>query len=593
VKLTLRLLALLILLLSCSRDGPPPNVLLIGVDTLRPDHLGSYGYGRSTSPHIDGLADEGILFERAVSQCPWTLPSFASIMTSLYPSQHGAGLNMGDLGTGFPTMAEILADQGYATGAVVSSRVLSPEFGLNRGFAYYDVNRADEERRAPEVTSIALSWLDGVDGQPFFLFVHYFDPHLPYAPPAPYDGIFETATGSLFGSEFDLRPLLEDAATLRELLEAFTGPDWERIVSLYDGEIAYTDEAIGGLLQGLDERGLMENTLVILLGDHGEEFYEHGGLGHGHTLFDEVIRVPLVISPPGGLPGGMRIKSQVRMVDVLPTILDLLGFEFVYAPEGVSLLGLMESGLRERARHGSLFPSEVAYSEGLRRGTERKSLCAYPWKLIYDTETDRDMVFSLEADPGEVSPVAGDPPESIEQLKNTLIRNLMTLKDTWYIDMVPGPAPSDFKFRISVEHDLWRGRFTLCRYIAAGGDIVRPSDLTRDLSRLEADKTGLHEPLTLAFQVDAPPGLPVSFDLSIDGVPATRATYFGNTSLTPDGMPFALHGMRRALRSEGGPSLDRSPPYFVIRRSEAKRAGRPAKIGEETRGALRALGYIQ
>jgi arylsulfatase A-like enzyme len=580
--------------LSCAKDEPRFNVLLIGVDTLRPDHLGCYGYDRPTSPAIDGLAREGVLFEAPVSQCPWTLPSFASMFTSLYPTQHGAGINMSGLGTAFPTMAGILAGEGYATGAVLSSLVLSPEFGVNRGFGYYDVNAADERRDALDVTRLALTWLDGLDGQPFFLFVHYFDPHLPYAPPTPYDTLFGGGLRGSMGSVFDIKPLVEDEVTLDDRLAEFTEQDWRRIVSLYDGEIGFTDMAIGRLLAGLSERGLRRKTLVVLLADHGEEFYEHGGLGHGHTLFDEVIRVPLILSLPGGLPGGVRVKSQVRMVDVLPTVLDILHIESAYMPEGVSLLGMVEGRERAHPREGSLFPAHMAYSEGLRRGTERKSVCAYPWKLIYDTETDVDMVFNLETDRGEAEPITGRLPESVAILKDALMRNLIMLEDTWYVEMVPGQTPCDFGLRISMEQDLSRGRFTLCRYITAAGAIGEPAGVRIDHSRLAVDEVALREPLTLAFQVDAPPGLPVVFDLSINGEPATDKTYLGDKLLRPEAMPFALHARRKALKGEGTPPDDRHPPYFVVRHSEATRPGHTAaRLGEATKAELRALGYIQ
>jgi arylsulfatase A-like enzyme len=594
MRTVLRVLVLAGLALSCGSEGPRLSVLLIGVDTLRPDHLGCYGYDRATSPNIDRLAADGVLFEMPVSQCPWTLPSFGSVLTSLYPTQHGAGINMSTMGTDFPTMGGILAREGYATGAVLSSRVLSPEFGLNRGFDHYDVNEAGEDRNALEVTRLALEWLDGLRGRPFFLFVHYFDPHLPYAPPAPYDTLFDGGGAASIGTSFDIQPLLEAEMTLRQRLGAFTGGDWSRIVSLYDGEIAYTDAAIGELLSGLRDRGLARNTLIVLLADHGEEFFEHGGLGHGHTLFNEVIRVPLVLSLAGVLPRGQRVTGQVRMVDVLPTMLELLGIAGDYRLEGVSLLGMLDGSGRAPAREGSLFPAHTAYSEGLRRGSERKSISAYPWKIIYDTDGDSSLVFNLVDDPRELAPLTGAPTEAVSLLSDLLVRNLIRMADTWYVEMVPGQTACEFSLHISVEQDLSRGNITFCRYLTADGAVKEPYGARIEASRLAVGRLVLSEPLTLAFQVHAPPGLPITFDLSIDGEPATKRTYLGDELRQPEGMPFELAARRKEIKADGPPTAGGPPPYFVVWRSEAGPAGRrAAKLGTDTRKELRALGYIQ
>jgi arylsulfatase A-like enzyme len=590
----LRLLVVAALVLTCGKDTSRFNVLLIGIDTLRADHLGCYGYERSTSPNIDQLAEEGIAFETAVSQCPWTLPSFASVLTSLYPTQHGAGINMSQMGTAFPTMSGILGEEGYASGAILSSRVLSPEFGVSRGFGYYNVNMPGEKRDALKVTQLALSWLDALEGQPFFLFVHYFDPHMPYCPPEPYDTLFDNGERSSLGPCFDITPLLEDGATLGEHLADLTTGDWGRVVSLYDGEIAFTDMAIGRLLSGLLERGLRRNTLVVLLSDHGEEFYEHGGLGHGHTLFSEVIRVPLIVSLAEVLPRQVRVKGQVRMVDVLPTVLDVLGIEREDPFEGVSLLGMVDGGRRALAREGALFPAHLAYSEGLRRGSERKSVSAHPWKLIYDTETGSDLVFNLADDPEELRPVPGSLPGSVPLLKDALMRSLFRMNDTWYVEMVPGRVSCEFGLRISVEHALSRGNFTLCRYITADGSICDPYGIEIEPSRLTIEGLGLSEPLTLAFQVDSPPGLPVTFELSVDGRLATDRTYLGKRLLQAKKMPLSLSPRYRGLKVEGPPSDDRPPPYLAIRHSEAEHPSRKAaSLGPGTTGELRALGYIQ
>jgi membrane-anchored protein YejM (alkaline phosphatase superfamily) len=192
-------------LLSCAAARKPPNILLIGIDTLRADHLGCYGYSTATSPSIDRLAGEGVRFESAISSSPWTLPSFATAFTSLYPSQHGAGSLQTRLHTVFPTLALLLLKNGYSTAGIANNSTIGPEFGMDRGFESYDLLPPVRECDASRTTSDALQWLDANKEEQFFLFVHYFDPHLPYAPPAPYDTLFDGGYAGPISSEFETR----------------------------------------------------------------------------------------------------------------------------------------------------------------------------------------------------------------------------------------------------------------------------------------------------------------------------------------------------------------------------------------------------
>jgi hypothetical protein len=236
----------------------------------------------------------------------------------------------------------------------------------------------------------------------------------------------------------------------------------------------------------------------------------------------------------------------------------------------------------------------MAYSEGLRRGTERKSISARPWKLIHDTETGSDVVFNLEQDPAEFEPVEAGTLESVTLLRDALMSTLIGMEDTWYVDMVPGPAPCEFGVRVSVQQGLSRGTVTFCRYVGQDGSILEPSGVRIEGPRLNIEGLLLREPLTLAFQVEAPPGLPVEFDLRINSKPAEEETYVGSKLLRPESMPFSLHARRKALRTGGRPSGDRPPPYFIIRLSERRRPGRSAaSLSSDTAEELRALGYIQ
>ncbi|MFH1312220.1 MAG: sulfatase [Candidatus Eisenbacteria bacterium] len=583
---------------SCGRETTRQlNVVLIGVDTLRPDHLGCYGYGRDTSPNIDRLARSGVLCENPVSQCPWTLPSFASVMTSLYPTQHGAGIHMNSMRTSFPTLAGMLNERGYATGAVVNVSVLSTEFGVDRGFEHYDASAPGVRRVADQVTEDALAWIDSVDDRPFFVFVHYFDPHLSYSPAAPYDTLYDPGYDGEIGNSFERETYLRMRPALFGEENEQTRADWNHIRALYDGEIAFTDEAIGDLLAGLEERGISSNTLVVLLSDHGEEFFEHRGYGHGHTLYREVIDVPLIFSLPARLPAGVRLSRQVRLVDIMPTVLDLLGFDGDTHFEGVSLAPMLTGKGNSDRVEAAIFPVGVAYSEELQRGGERKGVTAYPWKLVYDVSDGEERLYNLQQDPGETENLVRHDPDVLPMLEEMLFRGLLAMSDTWYIEMEGDGTTRIFDLEVTVEKGPGIGKIHLhtfldCdRRIIDVGDAVHINPVASVLEVKGLEVAGL---LTLAFKVEAPMGMPISFDLKIDGMPAAGKTFIGKSLKTPDGMPFSTKASRAAAESGSGPTPRPEGPYFLIWREEARyRGATRAELGEETKRELRALGYIQ
>jgi len=358
--LFLSLLVTILLFFGCGKPAPtPPAVVLVVLDTTRFDHLGKAGYPRDTSPNLDRLAEEGSWFSTAWAQAPWTLPAMATVLTGRLPSIHGAGMKAGRLYAvreEIPTLAQRLRPEGVQTGAVVNVVFCNPDSGIARGFEHYDFKSSDasnrNHRNASETTDASLAWLESVRDRPFFLLVHYFDAHLTYDPPAPFDTRFlPPGSGGIrpgFGSA-------SEVIALRNGKIRLSPERREALIARYDGEIAYLDREFGRLRKALEQAGRWENSLVIVVADHGEEFWDHGGFEHGHTHFQELLHIPLIVRRPGGTQGEVR-GERVRQLDIAPTILDFFGV--APAPElPGSVLGSGRSG-PSRAE-GSLWSGEM------------------------------------------------------------------------------------------------------------------------------------------------------------------------------------------------------------------------------------------
>jgi arylsulfatase A-like enzyme len=584
------------LVLSCGTFEKPVNVVIIGIDTLRPDHLGCYGYSRATSPNIDRLAGEGVRFESAISASPWTLPSFATVFTSLYPSQHGAGSLQTRLRTVFPTLALILLKNGYSTAGIVNNPTMGADFNMDRGFEYHDLPPALRERTANGTTDDALSWLDRNPSRPFFLFVHYFDPHLPYAPPAPYDTLFSGGYAGPVGNSFDAKTTGTDNPRAYADIRALPIQDWNQIVSLYDGEIAYTDAAVGNLLTGLEERGLRRNTLVVLLSDHGEEFLDHGAMNHGHSLYDELLKVPLIFSLPGRIPANEVIPRQVRLLDVTPTILDILKIKPESHFEGVSLQPLLTGKSDPTPSKTSLLPPEVAYSGALMAGSsERKSVRAYPWKLIYEIATENARLYNLERDPDEKLDLAREEPD-VRRLLEVVLFKTVFVSDTWFIEMAAGGVDHTFSLSVGPRGAPQGAKIYLYGLLNPMGKIVdAESSMLNEVSTSEISiqDLRLNTSMTLAFKVE-PKVSPIEFDLRIDGTRAAASTFLGEDIGKPKGMPFSQKGTPAGVASEGEPAGRPTAPYFLVWHSGGRFGTEsPASLTEETKKRLSALGYEQ
>ncbi len=600
-KVMLTMLLAAALSIFCGREPRPLNVVFIGLDTVRPDHLGCYGYVRDTSPAIDGLASGGTLFEYAVSHSPWTLPSFASAFTSLYPTQHGAGFIESAMGRQFPTLGTILTGRGYSTGAIVNTAALNAVFGIDRGFGHYDVVPISAGRAADGTTRDALAWIDAQGKSPFFVFVHYYDPHLPYSPPAPYDTVFDPDYAGALGNVFDPEFLPVDRANGFKRMNSFSACDREHIVALYDGEIAFADKAIGDLLDGLDARGLGENTVVVFMSDHGEEFFDHGGFAHGHTLYEELLRVPLVFRLPGLIPAGARVPGMVRIVDIMPTLLSLLGIDADADMEGRDLSPLFRGeALAGPARPGALL-TDQAFSEALLYGPEQKGITAFPYKLIKHIESGSDMFFDLDSDPAElenlITPDAGSAlPLEYSVLSEQLHGTLFRASDTWYIQVEPGGAGHMLEMTVTAGAARGQAEITLYSVFGSAGRFLEDSQigLSRETgSSLRLVGLSLDDNFILAFKVE-PPRAVVEFDLSMDGKPATGMTYIGEVMSHPDEMPFERKGGRAGEKARGKPGSHPGKPCFLVwHAGQDNVSRRPVNLDRDIKKELRSLGYIQ
>jgi arylsulfatase A-like enzyme len=380
----------------------PRAVVLIGVDTLRADHLGLHGATRPTSPFLDELASEGIVFDRAFATSPWTLPSFASIFTGRLQSGHAAGIrprtsedewNEEQIGPmrqvildpGVETLAERLSSAGFETIAVAQNPNLDPIFGVDRGFDIYDhvSGTYEDTRRSNAVVDLALEYLDNRQAEEFFLFLHFWDPHMQYDAPEPYGGMFTDGLegGFTLPVAQDPQPLRRDASSLSPERKAF-------MVAAYDEEIRFVDSQFERLVTGLRERGLWDRSLVIFAADHGEELFDHGGFEHGHTLYNELLHVPLIFWGPG--IAARRSAVPVSIADITPTILDALGMETSQEIFGISLWPhvVAEEEISER----------LIAAEGTAYGPELKAGIFWPYKIIVNTRRDRMWLFDLESD---------------------------------------------------------------------------------------------------------------------------------------------------------------------------------------------------
>jgi arylsulfatase A-like enzyme len=389
--------------ITVPEDGKAPLAIVYLVDTLRADHTGPYGYARNTTPELDAFAKDAVVFDAAVAHASWTKPSVASILTSLLPGQHRAVQLRDPLESSHVLLSEMLHEKGVSTGAAIANSVIYlPESNFDRGFDFFAGLHGEEGRPsklvdAALVVDTALRWLDARRGMPRFLYVHTMDPHVPYAPPPPFDRMFEPFA-------VPGHPAADPRTDYKEPL------DRERMIARYDGDVAYGDREFGRFVRELEARGLYDRALVVFLADHGEEFQDHGLWLHGRSLFDELIRIPLVVKFPKGEGAGRRIRHQVQGVDVLPTVLAAMGLPVPQAP------AIAGRALQETLAGGA--PQRAAIAEISHRGIVAHGVRTEADKFIrrFSPEQD-DLYFDLAKDPKEERNAIAEAPERVRRLR--------------------------------------------------------------------------------------------------------------------------------------------------------------------------------
>ncbi len=411
------LMILALAVTGCPKKEPPRNVLLVIIDTLPASHVGAYGYERDITPHLDEFAKQAIVFDNAIAPSSWTLPSIASILTGVWPHQHQAGLHldpytqedrrMAKMKPDVVSMAEVFKHQGYATAGFFNNPFVHPGFGLDVGFDLYSYAPGDnlKIRTAEQVTQTAAHWLEARedDERGFFMVLHFFDPHLAYDPSPTFSFPYIQGYKGELKAPFDA-----DIHKIRSGEMKLSQEDKNFIMGLYDAEVAGVDAELWKFMNFLKEKGLYENTAIVVTADHGEEFWEHGSFEHGHSLYNELLHVPLIMRLPGSYTAGSKVPQRVTLCDIFPTLAAYMEISLPFKVSGINLMP-----------RGGVFtiPPRYIISENVHYGPQQQAFFSANYKMIINIESGRIQVFDLKADPQEINNVFGavEMPQKIKE----------------------------------------------------------------------------------------------------------------------------------------------------------------------------------
>jgi arylsulfatase A-like enzyme len=551
--------------------GKAPLAIIYLVDTLRADHTGVYGYDRPTTPALDAFARGAVVFEQAIMHASWTKPSVASILTSLLPGQHRAVQLRDALDPSIVTVAQRLDRRGWATGAAIANSVIyGAESAFDRGFDCFEGLHGEDNRRsklvdAAVVVDAALGWRRSREGLPTFLYVHTMDPHVPYVPPPPFDRMFE--------------PHPTKGHPGHDPRTDYKEPrDRERMIAQYDGEIAYGDQEFGRFLRALKAAGVYDDALVIFIADHGEEFLDHGRWLHGRSVFDELIRVPLVVKFPGSRDAGRRVRQQVQGVDIVPTVLQEMGIPL---PSGLMGLPLQQTIA------GKVGP-RTALSEISHRGFVAHGVRTEKDKYVRRFSPDDDeLYFDLVRDPREQVNVIASHPDRVRFLR-ARGEAAMSPDPFRYVVEVAGPG----RYELRLETKGWLEGVTSSGFgpeesVTLGGNgrwldvVARPEPGAPREVRFTLRPVGV--PVFLSGQRE--PGRPLR--------PSDVAVAESGTH--PPAFPWRLPDIESDAERKVGQNLF-APPRGTrrgVRIWLVLPPGRsPMELDAATREQLRALGYL-
>jgi len=553
------------------------NVLLIGVDTLRRDALSIYGGRNEISPNIDLLTDNAVIFERAWSQAPYTGPSFASMLSGLYPSGNSPTLARVHLPAQVDTIAERLIEQGFATHFVCSN----PYLGTYRSGFHQGSEGLWYGLQAPPHTTVeqAVEFIGRTKERDWFLFLHFIDPHGPYDPPI---DLIEKLCDSNYSGRYERE--YSDMRTWRLSRSIPDEREVNRVHELYEAEVADVDIAIGNLFAYLDDNNLLEDTLIIFAADHGEEFYEHERYGHGQSLYDEMVHLPLMVWGDGFTPG-IRSDSLTANVDIVPTILKYTGTTIPDDLPGYPLQDILSTNAgRDR----------VILGEGnLRQSFHHKFAVDWPYKVIVNYFTGETKLYNLEDDPGELNNLIDTMPSVAESLTKEITLKLLPMQTTFVVTLIGDPSAGHLRYSGAIEIP---GGFAALRtsgvlhndtYEAVGENISFNFDT----------RTDAETPFKSLIITPNPGGDAITIRVMADGRPDPTILYpYGTDQLEPSGTATVnVHDFPWPNRLPSD-APQRPAAFYIIGipglLDFAVEYEDDEEIDAETREGLRALGYF-